>query len=118
MERGPLEASCHCGAVRIAFPRAPEQITRCNCSYCRKFATRTFYFGSEELAISGELDSYVRTDIDEPTIRFMRCRNCGVHTHWEPLDDPPHERMGINANLVDPALIADAELVEVDGASW
>jgi hypothetical protein len=118
MERGPLEASCHCGAVRIRLPRAPEQITRCNCSYCRKFGMRMFYFGSEELEIKGEFDSYVRTDIDEPMIRFLRCRNCGVHTHWEPLDEPPHERIGINANLVDPALLVGVAQVEVDGASW
>jgi len=114
----PIEAVCHCGAVRIRLPRAPESVTRCNCSWCRKNASRAVYFGSEELDIRGEFDSYVRTDIDEPMIRFMRCRNCGLHTHWEPLDEPPHKRMGINANLIDAAALEGAEETEVDGASW
>jgi hypothetical protein len=118
VDSGPIEAVCHCGAVRIRLPRAPEQITRCNCSWCRKNASRAVYFGSDELDIKGELDGYVRTDIDEPMIRFMRCRNCGVQTHWEPLDEPPHARMGINANLIDPAVLKGVKQVDVDGASW
>ena len=118
MDGGPLEAICHCGAVRIRLPRTPESITRCNCSLCRKNGSRAVYFGSHELDIKGEFDSYVRTDIDEPMIRFMRCRNCGVHTHWEPLDEPPHRRMGINANLIDDAVLEGVEQVDVDGASW
>ncbi len=48
----------------------------------------------------------------------MRCRNCGVQTHWEPLDEPPHPRMGINANLIDAAALEGAKQVDVDGASW
>lgn len=118
MAGGPIEASCHCGAVRILMPRTPDSVTCCNCSFCRKNASRAIYFSSDELDIEGEFDSYVRTDIAEPMIRFMRCRNCGMHTHWEPLDDPPHERIGINANLIDAALLKGAAQVEVDGASW
>ena len=68
--------------------------------------------------IAGEDPVRIRTDLDEPMIRFMRCRNCGVQTHWEPLDEPPHARMGINANLIDPAALEGVPQVEVDGASW
>ena len=28
--------SCHCGAVRIAVPGAPEWVGSCNCSFCTK----------------------------------------------------------------------------------
>ena len=27
-----IEATCHCGAVRIEVPSAPEAVTACNCS--------------------------------------------------------------------------------------
>jgi len=113
-----LTARCHCGAVRITLPRAPAELVRCNCSLCAKTRWLGIYFSSDELKIEGEFDSYVRTDIPEPMIRIMRCRNCGVPTHWEPLGEPPYERMGVNANLLDPSELGDLPVREVDGASW
>ena len=35
-------------------------------------------------------------------IAQQRCRHCGIVTHWMPLTDPPHERMGVNARLFEP----------------
>jgi hypothetical protein len=113
-----LEGACHCGACRIRVPRAPDYVGQCNCSLCRKTGFRGIYFGSDEVEISGDFDSYVRADIDEQFLRTMRCRNCGIATHWEPLTEPPHERMGINANLFEPKLLTGIPVREVDGASW
>ena len=48
----------------------------------------------------------------------MRCATCGTPTHWEPLTAPPHERMGVNARLVDPALLDGVAVRAVDGRSW
>jgi hypothetical protein len=31
-----VRGSCHCGAVRIEVPGAPEWLGRCNCSFCRR----------------------------------------------------------------------------------
>ena len=31
-----LVGSCHCGAVTIELPSAPEKATSCNCSLCRR----------------------------------------------------------------------------------
>lgn len=113
-----LEGSCHCGACRIRLPRVPEYVVQCNCSLCRTTGFRGVYFGSEELDISGDFDGYVRSDLDEVFLRTMRCKNCGTATHWEPLSEPPHERMGVNANLFEPALLKGVEVRDIDGASW
>ena len=113
-----LEGKCHCGACTVRLPRTPESVTQCNCSLCRATGWRGVYFGSDEIEISGEFDGYVRMDLDEVFLRTFRCKNCGMATHWEPLTELPHERMGINANMLDPAAIEGLPIREVDGASW
>ena len=113
-----LVASCHCGRATIRLPRKPESVTQCNCSLCSKTGFRGVYFSSEELVIEGEFDSYVRDDLKQAYLANHRCRTCGVLTHWTPLSDPPHERMGVNARLIDPALLEGVPVREVDGASW
>lgn len=114
---GPV-ASCICGRARITLPRKPEWVTHCNCSMCAKTGFQGVYFQSDELHIEGEFDGYVREDMSEPCLRTHRCRHCGAVTHWTPLSEPPHERMGVNARLLDPVAIAGVPIREVDGRSW
>ena len=116
--QGGIVASCHCGRTTIELPRTPDYVNECNCSLCTKLGSRCVYFSSRELRISGTFDDYVREDIAEPMIRFRRCAHCGTMTHWEPLGAPPHERMGVNARLIDPRLLKGVEVRQVDGASW
>lgn len=115
---GDLVAACHCGRATIRLPRKPEQVTQCNCSLCTKTGFRGVYFGSNELVIEGEFHSYVRDDLKQAYLANHRCAYCGILTHWTPLTDPPHERMGVNARLIDPAALDGVPVQEVDGASW
>jgi hypothetical protein len=78
---------------------------------------RGAYYASDEVEVTGELDSYTRTDISEPKLALHRCRTCGCATHWTPLTPPPHKRMGINARMLDETVLEGAELVQVDGRS-
>jgi len=32
-----IYASCHCGAVELEIDVAPQDITDCNCSICRRY---------------------------------------------------------------------------------
>ena len=111
-------ASCHCGRATIRLPRKPESVTQCNCSLCAKTGFRGVYFSSYELEIAGEFDSYVRDDLKQAYLANHRCAHCGILTHWTPLSDPPHERVGVNARLLDPAWLEGVPVKEVDGASW
>jgi hypothetical protein len=115
---GAIVATCHCGQARITVPRRPEQITQCNCSLCTKTGFRGVYFSSDELAIEGEFDSSVRADLKQPFLATHRCQTCGIVTHWTPLGEPPHERMGVNARLIDEALLEGVPVQQVDGRSW
>ncbi len=113
-----LVGRCHCGACTVRLPRSPEFVGMCNCSLCRTTGFRGVYFSSNELEIAGEFDGYVRTDLEEPFLRTLRCKHCGTPTHWEPLTEPPHERMGVNANLFAVAALEGVPVRKIDGASW
>ena len=113
-----LVASCICGRARITLPRTPDSVTHCNCTMCSKTGFWGVYFPSTELRIDGEFDSYVREDLSEPYLRNYRCRHCGAFTHWTPLSDPPYERMGVNGRLLEPDVLNDVPVNEVDGRSW
>ena len=102
-----MEVTCHCGSVKLMLPHAPDEILQCNCSVCRKSGFKGIYYREGEVAISGDVDGYVRHDMEQPCIEMWRCRKCGILTHWSLLDDWPHgdiarpDRMGVNARLLD-----------------
>ncbi|NNM76130.1 GFA family protein [Sphingomonas sp. ID1715] len=109
---------CHCGAVQVTASRIPSEVLLCNCSLCAKTGWEGVYFSSDELTISGEVHGYTRSDLATPYLTVFRCATCGIGTHWEPITPPPHARMGVNARLFDPALLAGATRTQVDGRSW
>jgi len=115
---GGLVCTCHCGRVRITLPRQPDDVTHCNCSLCTKSGFQGIYYSSGEVEIEGEFDRYVRADSNPAYIAQQRFRHCGIITHWTPLTEPPHERLGINARLFEPGTFDGIEIREVDGRSW
>jgi hypothetical protein len=105
-----IEGSCHCGAVRIAVPRAPDWVGSCNCSICRRTGALVAYYRPDEVRVEGETATYVTGD---RFIRFHHCPTCACHTHWDAnaealagdlpngVRDALTTRMGINARLLD-----------------
>ena len=49
-----LEGACHCGAVRFTIPAAPESVTDCNCSICRRLGTLWAYYSPTQVMLNGE----------------------------------------------------------------
>lgn len=107
-----VEASCHCGAVKLEIARAPETVTDCNCSICRRYGTLWAYCEPRDVAISGETQPYWW---DDHSLEFLRCKTCGCVTHWAPVD-PKVNRMGVNARLMEPEVLAGARVRKFDGA--
>jgi hypothetical protein len=110
-----IEGSCHCGAVKIEVPTAPTQLTSCNCSICRRLGTLWTYHPPAQVRVTGKTETYVWGD---RMLELHRCVVCGCPTHWRAFD-PAYERMGINARLLDPAVIKDVRIRRIDGAdTW
>ena len=115
MTANRVESSCHCGAIRIEVEAAPETVTDCNCSICRRYGVLWAYYPLKQVRIvsgSGATDIYMW---DDRSIEFHRCKTCGCVTHWAPVD-PAVDRMGVNARLMDLAVVAAARVRKLDGA--
>jgi hypothetical protein len=111
----PISGSCHCGAVRYEVPTAPSQLTSCNCSICRRLGSLWAYYAPDDVTITGSTSSYRWGD---KTLDLHHCTTCGCTTHWTPIADmAPANRMGINARLMDPDVVAAARVRRLDGAS-
>ena len=110
-----LIASCHCGAVQLHVDAAPETVTDCNCSICRRYGVLWAYYSPKSVQIVAGRDA---TDVymwDDRAIEFHRCKTCGCVTHWAPVDRSV-DRMGVNARLMDLAVLAAARVRKLDGA--
>ncbi len=113
-DRGRVVASCHCGAVGLELP-APLRVTQCNCSLCRKYGVLWAYFPIAEVRLTPAEPSTDTYSWNGRNVDFHRCRNCGCLTHWLPRD-PRRDRMGVNARLLEPDVLASAEIHRRDAA--
>jgi hypothetical protein len=112
-----VEGSCHCGKVRIAVDTAPGRVTDCNCSICRRYGTLWAYYSPmARVRIVEEVPTQTY-QWDDRSITFHRCAECGCVTHWSPAD-PSRDRMGLNARLFAPDVLAAAQVEHLDGASY
>jgi len=114
-ERG----SCHCGAVCLTLPTAPDKAISCNCSLCRRTGGIWAYYSFGTVSVQGHpenTESYIWGD---RTLRNVRCKICGIVTHWEPLEPEPGARHGVNLRNFEPALLESVVIRRFDGAdTW
>ena len=114
-----LVGACHCGAVRVEIPHAPESVINCNCSLCRRLGGLWAYFPLADVRIDGHPQHTTCYIWGDKTLRTVRCAHCGCVTHWEPIDDAAIGRMGVNIRNFDPEQIGDVKIRRFDGAdSW
>lgn len=114
--------SCHCGAVTIEMTRPVHQMTRCNCSICRRYGALWAYQQRKAIRVAdgaGVLRSYSH---GERNLEFFHCSVCGCVTHYHHSDrrEDGSDMSAVNMrNIVDPQQIKDLPIRLLDGAaSW
>ena len=114
-----ISSTCHCGTLRIEIPHRPEAVTNCNCSICRRYGALWAYYPVGSVRVTGHpehTDAYIWGD---KTLRYVRCRNCGCLTHWEPLSPKPDSKLAVNVRNFEPSALGDFRIRRFDGAvSW
>jgi hypothetical protein len=117
--RHVLEASCHCGAVKVLIPRKPRRLTACNCSICRRYGTLWAYFPAKEVRVVAKRGALKGYRWGDRLIRFVHCVICGCVTHWEAARRSESVRVGVNARNLDPEVISGVRIRRLDGAeTW
>jgi hypothetical protein len=111
-----IEASCHCGALRIEIARAPDEVTDCNCSICRRYGVLWAYYSPKDVRVTNpDTDTYAW---GQKQTEFHRCEHCGCVTHWV-ATDKTRDRMGVNARMMAPEILANVRVRRLDGAdTW
>ena len=46
-----IDATCHCGAVRLTIDAAPTEVTDCNCSICRRYGVVWAYYSPAQVQL-------------------------------------------------------------------
>lgn len=114
-----IEASCHCGKIKITIPNTTETITSCNCSACAKYAALWAYFTPKDVNISVQSDSLSSYCWGDKTIKFHHCKSCGCVTHYTPTALGNKNRMAVNFRLVNTDIIKKLNIRYFDGAdTW
>jgi len=75
-----LVGTCHCGAVTIELPSAPETSTSCNCSLCRRLGGLWAYYEFGTVRITGHPENTQEYIQGDKTLRTVRCATCGCTT--------------------------------------
>ncbi len=111
-----LTATCHCGTIKVEVPRAPESVTDCNCSICRRYGVRWAYYKDAEvtlIAATDATDNYVWGD---KSLKFIRCKQCGCVMQWKSLTVGADTNTGVNARNFEQSVMANVPVRLLDGA--
>lgn len=114
-----IDASCHCGNVKIQLPALTDTATECNCSICFRYGARWGYFKQKEVSVTVGKHGVQSYSHGDNMIAFVSCKRCGCLTHYTSVDSGPDSRFAINYRMVDAELNNALIIRHFDGAdSW
>jgi hypothetical protein len=111
-----IEASCHCGNVKISIPNFPDTVTNCNCSVCRRYSALWAYFNPKSVSVNSHADDIGSYSWGDKTIEFHNCKNCGCLTHYTPTEQGNVNKMAVNFRLFPSDRVNCVKVRYFDGA--
>ena len=94
-----LQGSCHCGAVRFEVTTDFPELTRCDCSICRrKNALMVKVYERQFRLLAGE-DQLTEYRFHTHTARHYFCKVCGIYPFHRKRDTP--DFFGINVHCLE-----------------
>jgi len=117
----PIRGSCHCGATQFEVSAAPENVTRCTCSFCSKRGGLWAYYTPAEFKLITARDRVSTYQFHTYTGHHHHCAICGCGTYSESPDwstgkpDFNNPKISVNARLFDDFDLDALEVVTIDG---
>jgi hypothetical protein len=112
-----LNASCHCGTVRLEVSHKPRRLTDCNCSICRRYGALWAYYSHKTFRVVAGSDAIEKYIWGDGILEFCHCRICGCVTHHQRSQKRPDGTVGVNVRMMEPEVIAAVRIRRLDGAS-
>jgi len=111
-----IKAQCHCGNIELTTEYLPDEYTVCNCSICRRLATKWMYYKTDEVRVTHNKEPTHTYVWGDKCIAFHHCPLCGCATHYTSVPNLEFDRIAINANMLDPKLIEFLKIRRFNGA--
>jgi hypothetical protein len=111
-----MRGRCHCGDVAWELDTAPESVTACNCTICRRYGALWAYGHiNRDIRTSGDTATYRRADGGAVDYHF--CPRCGCVTHYVARkgDEEGRHWTAVNLRLTEPEPIAELPIDHFDG---
>ena len=109
---------CHCGNISLHVTEMPREVSRCNCSICRRYAALWAYYVPGDVVITYQKTVKTFYSWGDQDIEYHRCHICGCVTHYVTTEHCPIQRIALNARMTEPAALEGIATREVDGASF
>lgn len=111
------KATCHCGMVEfeLDLPDGLVDLTRCNCSICRRKGAIMAYVPLNALRVLKGAEQLKAYQFNTRVAKHYFCSNCGIYTHHQTRATP--HKYGFNVGCLEGINPYDIEDVPVsDGA--
>lgn len=116
-DKNRLRGQCHCGQITITLPSAPDTCKVCNCTLCRRVGGVWAYYKVGTVRIDGHPEHTERYIQGDKSLATIRCKHCGIVTHWEPIGE--YDKMGVNLRNFPVAMTQNVVKNRFDGAdAW
>ena len=96
---GVWSGSCHCGAVRFRVEAEIDELTRCDCSLCRRKGALMAKVHESGLTIEAGEDQLTLYQWNTRIARHWFCRTCGIYTFHRKRAAPDH--YGVNVGCLE-----------------
>ncbi len=107
--------SCHCGAVRFRVEAEIAELTRCDCSLCRRKGALMAQVPERGVQILAGEDALALYQWNTGVARHYFCRVCGIYPFHRKRAAPDH--YGVNVGCLEDFDAAAYPLRLADGAS-
>jgi hypothetical protein len=91
--------SCHCGAVRFCVDAEIDELTRCDCSLCRRRGALMAKVREDALTLLAGEDELTLYQWNTRVARHWFCGRCGIYTFHRKRAAPDH--YGVNVGCLE-----------------